>query len=146
MHDYGMHAILMAGDICASEEFGSIAGPAILGTLLTAPPDPQSTPYAQEVVATFKRQGIESESATLYAYAAVQVLKEAIEQANSFDPSLVSETIRSGVPFKTVLGPISFDEKGDIKGDHFVVYRWIKTPQGAYTYKETEDAPEGVTP
>jgi len=145
MYDHDLHAVLMAGDICASEEFGAIAGPAILGTLLTAPPDPQNNPYAQDVVATFKRHGIESESATLYAYAAVQVLKEAIESAHSLDAMVISETIRSGMPFKTVLGPISFDKKGDIKGDHFAVYRWIQTPQGGYKYEEIKDASKGVT-
>jgi branched-chain amino acid transport system substrate-binding protein len=116
MSDHSMHhTVLMAGDICASEEFGAIAGPAIEGTLLTAPPDPRNNADARDVVAAFKRQGIESESAVLYAYAAVEVLKDAIESARSFEPRVVAETIRSGIPFKTVLGPISFDGKGDIK-------------------------------
>ena len=56
----------------------------------------------------------EPQAYTLYSYAAVQIIKQAAEKANSLDPKKVAEVMRSGKPFNTVLGDISFDKKGDV--------------------------------
>ncbi len=109
---------------------------------MTAPPDPQNNPNAAGVVEIFRKQGIHPESAVLYAYAAVQVLKGAIEKADSLDPKTVSKIIRSGVVFPTVLGDISFDKKGDVNGDHFVIYEWIRSSSGHAVYQAIKDMPK----
>jgi branched-chain amino acid transport system substrate-binding protein len=38
--------------------------------------------------------------------------------------------MNSGVNFKTVIGDIAFDNKGDIKQASYVMYTWKKQPDG----------------
>ena len=44
--------------------------------------------------------------------------------------------ISSGQKFKTVIGELSYDKKGDITRLDYVVYRWQKDPSGKITYIE----------
>ena len=48
----------------------------------------------------------------------VQIIKQATEQANSLDTKKVAAVMHSGKPFKTVLGDITFDSKGDLASDY----------------------------
>src|SRR5262245_2189321 len=112
MRDGGVKAPLMGGDGMASDEFAVIAGPGAEGTLMTFTPDPRKRPVAKAVVAKFRSRNFEPLSYTLYSYAAVEVLKQAAEQANSLDPRRVAAEISSGRSFRTVLGDLSYDKKG----------------------------------
>src|SRR5215204_2876011 len=85
MRDQGLQAPLMSGDGIVSAEFTSIAGPGADGTLMTFGPDARKNPNAQEAVKKFRAKGYEPEAYTLYAYAAVQILKAAAEQAKTTD-------------------------------------------------------------
>lgn len=138
MRDQGLNAPLMAGDGIVSSEFAAIAGPGAEGTLVTFGPDPRKNPAAAEVVARFRAKNIDPESYTLYSYAAVQILKQAIEGAGSTDPKKVAEFMRSGRSFNTVIGPIAFDKKGDITRADYIVYAWRKAPNGTITYENNE--------
>ncbi len=40
-------------------------------------------------------------------------MKQAAEKAKSLDPKKVAEAMHSGMTFDTVIGPISYDKKGD---------------------------------
>jgi branched-chain amino acid transport system substrate-binding protein len=134
MRDQGVGAVFMSGDGIASDEFAAIAGPGAEGTLMTFGPDPQKQPEAKAVVETFLAKGYKPEAYTLYSYAAVEILKQAIEATKSLDPKSVAEYMRSGVTFKTVIGDIAFDSKGDIKQPAYVMYTWTKQPDGRITY------------
>ncbi|MDX2290195.1 MAG: branched-chain amino acid ABC transporter substrate-binding protein [Hyphomicrobiaceae bacterium] len=136
MRDAGVGATLMAGDGIATEEFASIAGPAAEGTLMTFAPDPSRRPEAQEVLKTFEKKGITPESYTLYSYAVVQIFKQAAEAINSTDPKKVAEHMRSGQSFKTVIGDIGFDKKGDVNRLDYTVYTWKKAADGRVKYVE----------
>jgi branched-chain amino acid transport system substrate-binding protein len=46
------------------------------------------------------------------------------------------DIMHSGKPFKTVIGDISYDKKGDVTRADYVVYRWVKSPDGKITYKQ----------
>jgi branched-chain amino acid transport system substrate-binding protein len=138
MRDQGLQAPLMSGDGIVSAEFVSIAGPGADGTLMTFSPDPRKNPAAKDVVAKFKAKNFEPEAYTLYSYAAVQVLAEAAKQAGGVTPKKMSETIRQGKPFKTVLGELSFDKKGDITRPDYVMYTWKKGPDGKIDYAGNE--------
>jgi branched-chain amino acid transport system substrate-binding protein len=138
MRDQGLQAPLMSGDGIVSAEFVSIAGPGADGTLMTFSPDPRKNPAAKDVVAKFKAKNFEPEAYTLYSYAAVQVLAEAAKQAGGVTPKKISETIRQGKPFKTVLGELSFDKKGDITRPDYVMYTWKKGPDGKIDYAGNE--------
>ncbi|MDE1972758.1 MAG: branched-chain amino acid ABC transporter substrate-binding protein [Hyphomicrobiales bacterium] len=135
MRDQGLKSILMAGDALASREFASITGPAAEGVLFTFPPDPRKRPSAAAVVKKFKDAGVDPEGYTLYTYAAFQVWSQAAAKAGTTDPQKVAAALRAGT-WDTVLGPMSFDKKGDITHGGWAVYRWDK----AGNYDQITDA------
>jgi branched-chain amino acid transport system substrate-binding protein len=52
------------------------------------------------------------------------------------DPKKVAEQIKSGQKFKTVIGELSYNKKGDITRLDYVVYRWQKDSSGKINYVE----------
>ncbi len=136
MRDQGISAPLMGGDGITSDEFAAVGGPGVVGTLMTYGPDPRNRPEAKDVVAEFRAKNFEPEAYTLYSYAAVQIFQQAAAAANSVDPKKVAATMHSGMNFKTVIGDISYDKKGDITRLDYVVYKWQKMPDGKISYVE----------
>jgi len=136
MRDQGIKAPLMGGDGITSDEFASIGGPGVEGTLMTFGPDARNNPAAKEMVAKFRANKFEPEAYTLYSYASVQVIKQAIDAAKSTDPKKVAEKMHSGMTFKTVLGDIAYDKKGDRTSLDYVMYIWKKGKDGKITYVE----------
>src|SRR5471030_616158 len=136
MRDQGIKAPLMGGDGITDNEFAAVGGPGVEGTLMTYGPDPRSKPEAKKVVEEFRAKKLEPEAYTLYSYAGVQIIKQAAEAAKSLDPKKVAEKMHSGMHFKTVLGDISYDKKGDITKLDYVMYIWKKDASGKVTYVE----------
>jgi branched-chain amino acid transport system substrate-binding protein len=139
MRDQGVEAVLMGGDGIASQEFASIAGPGVAGSLMTFPPDPRLRPEAAAVVKEFQAKNYNPETYTLYSYAAVQVLKQAMEKAGSTDPVAVAQAIHAGGPYHTVVGDLSFDAKGDVTRADYTVYEWRKEADGKVSYEQIEN-------
>jgi branched-chain amino acid transport system substrate-binding protein len=123
MRDQGLKTILMAGDALNDKEFASITGPAAEGTLFTFGPDPRNNPAAKAIVEEFKAKNIDPEGYTLYTYAAMQVWSQAAAKAGSTDAKKVMDKIKAGA-WDTVIGNLSFDAKGDIKQNAYVVWKW----------------------
>ena len=140
MRDQGVKAPLMGGDGITSDEFASVGGPGVEGTLMTYGPDPRNKPEAKAVVAEFRAKKFEPEAYTLYSYAGVQIIKQAAEAAKSADPKKVADMMHSGMNFKTVLGDISYDKKGDITKLDYVMYIWKKDASGKITYVECPES------
>ena len=138
MKDQGLSAVMMSGDGIVSNELASIAGDAVDGTLMTFAPDPRKNESAKELVEKFRAAGFEPEAYTLYSYAALQVIAEAAKAAGSSDPQAVAEAIKAKGPFKTAIGDLGFDEKGDITRPDYVMYTWKKGDDGKYTYVENQ--------
>jgi branched-chain amino acid transport system substrate-binding protein len=147
MRDQGVKAPLMGGDGMADDEFAAIAGPGADGTLMTFSPDPRTNPKNKDIVELYrKKRGFEPQAYTLYSYAALQIIKQAAEQAKSLDPKKVADVMHSGKAFDTVLGEVSFDKKGDINGytvagkpkDRYVLYTWKKGADGKLSYFENQ--------
>jgi branched-chain amino acid transport system substrate-binding protein len=134
----GVKATFMGADGITDDEFAAIAGPGAEGTLMTYGPDPRKRPEAKDVVAKFRAKNFEPQAYTLYSYAAVQIIKQAAEAAKSLDPKKVAAQIKSGQKFKTVIGDVSYDKKGDVTRIDYVVYVWKKDPNGKITYTELE--------
>jgi branched-chain amino acid transport system substrate-binding protein len=130
MRDQGLQTTLMGGDALNDKEFSSVTGPAGAGTLFTFGPDPRNKPTAKAIVEKFKAKGIDPEGYTLYTYAAVQVWAQAVAKAGTTDAQKVAQTIKAG-EWDTVLGKLSFDDKGDIKAIDYVVYKF--DDKGNYT-------------
>jgi branched-chain amino acid transport system substrate-binding protein len=136
MRDQGMKTVLISGDGITDNEFASIGGPGVEGTLMSFGPEPRNNPNAKDVVAEFKAKGYDPEGYTLYSYAGMQIIKQAIEKANSLDPKKVAEVMHSGMAFKTVLGDIAYDAKGDRTTMDYVWYVWQKDPDGKITFHQ----------
>ncbi len=138
MKDQGLKATLMSGDGIVSNELASIAGDAVDGTLMTFAPDPRKNPAAKDLVEKFRSAGFEPEAYTLYAYAALQVIAEAAKASGGNDPQAVAEAIKAKGPFKTAIGELGYDEKGDITRPDYVMYTWKKGDDGKYNYFQNE--------
>ncbi|WP_431461127.1 ABC transporter substrate-binding protein, partial [Klebsiella pneumoniae] len=123
-----------SGDGIVTDELAAIAGDAVAGTLNTFGPDPRLNPGNKELVAKFRAQGFEPEAYTLYSYAATQVIAQAAAAAKSNDPKEVAKAMHEKGPFKTVLGELSYDEKGDPKLPGYVMYEWKKKDDGKYSW------------
>jgi branched-chain amino acid transport system substrate-binding protein len=114
----------ISGDGVTTEDYGLIAGDAADGTLFTAYSEAQDFPEAGSVVAAFRAENLEPRGTTLLAYAALQAWAQAVEQAGTLKIDRVTQVLRSE-QFETVLGKISFDEKGDVGGyEPFAWYVW----------------------
>jgi branched-chain amino acid transport system substrate-binding protein len=144
LRDQGVKATFMGADGITDDEFAAIAGPGAEGTLMTFSPDARTNPANKQIIEAFRKKGFEPQAYTLYSYAAVQIIKQAAEEAKSLDPKKVAEVMHSGKVFNTVLGDLSFDKKGDVTGytvagkkkDRYVLYVWKKGPDGKITYVE----------
>jgi branched-chain amino acid transport system substrate-binding protein len=138
MRGQGLQAQMIGGDAIATNEFWSITGPAGEGMMFTFGPDPRKRASAAAIVKKFKDKGIDPEGYTLYTYAAMQIWAQAANKAKTTDGKKVAEAIKAG-KWDTVIGPISYDKKGDITGAGYVFYRWDKdgkydempTPKGS---------------
>ncbi|MBX6368080.1 MAG: branched-chain amino acid ABC transporter substrate-binding protein [Rhodospirillales bacterium] len=121
--EQGLNAVLISGDALVTDEFWKITGKAGEGTLMTFAPDPRKLPSAKAVVEEFKKQNYDPEGYTLYTYAAMQAFKQAAEAAKSVKVDDLAKAFRSQT-FKTVLGDLKFNEKGDVTEPKYVFYVW----------------------
>jgi len=121
--DRGYPVQLVAGLGLTTEDFGLIGGPAAEGTLFVDVADPRGRAEAAPVVERFRASGFEPDGYTLYAYAAVQAWVQAADQAGSLELEAIIGSLREH-QLDTVLGPIDFDEKGDLAVQNPVWYVW----------------------
>ena len=125
MRDQGVKAVLMGGDGITSDEFASIAGPGVEGTLMTFDPI-RASARRRRHRGEIPRQEVRAGSLHALQLRGGRDIKQAAEQAKSIDPKKVAEAIKSGKKFKTVIGDIGYDNKGDITRPDYVMYIWKK--------------------
>ena len=130
MREQGLDTVLVSGDALVTEEYWQITGDAGAGTLMTFSPDPAKDPANAEIVAKFEAAGVKPEGYVLYSYAAVQTWAQAANAAGSTDFDAVVAALNDG-NFNTVLGELSFDDKGDVTLPGYVFYEW---QNGTYDY------------
>jgi branched-chain amino acid transport system substrate-binding protein len=121
--DQGLRAQLIGADALVTEEFWKITGAAGDGTLMTFAPDPRNVPAAKVVVDKFVAEGYNPEGYTLYTYAAIQAFAAAAEKAKSVQVDDLSKALKS-MTVDTVIGPLSWDKKGDVTDPKYVFYIW----------------------
>jgi branched-chain amino acid transport system substrate-binding protein len=130
MREQGLQTILIGGDALVTEEFWAITGNAGEGTLMTFGPDPRLDPSNAKLVESFRAEKYEPEAYTFYTYAAIQAWAGAAQKAGATDAAKVAASLHAD-KFKTVLGEIGFDKKGDVSAPGYVFYVW---KDGKYTY------------
>jgi branched-chain amino acid transport system substrate-binding protein len=126
MREQGVKAQVISGDSMATEEYWAITGDTGEGTIFTFAPDPRGLPEAKAVVESFKKDGKDPEGYTLYIYAAIQGYAQAAAATGGTDSKKLAEWFRAGNTFKTVLGDLSMDAKGDLKAAKYVWYSFSK--------------------
>ena len=112
--DRGARLQLVGGDGLAMDGFWAAAGTAGEGTVFSARPEVRGTAQADEVLARFQRRGLGTRPGGIGAYAAVQVWAQAVERAGTTATVAVADMLRRG-RFETLLGPVAFDRKGDLR-------------------------------
>ncbi|WP_040678685.1 branched-chain amino acid ABC transporter substrate-binding protein [Nitratireductor pacificus] len=130
MKEQGMDTVLVSGDALVTDEYWAITGDAGQGTLMTFSPDPRKNEIAKPVVDALLAAGKTAEGYALYTYAAIQAWKTAVETAKSTEYDPVVAALNEGT-FATVLGELSFDDKGDVTLPGYVFYEW---KDGKYDY------------
>ena len=136
MREQGMDTTIMSGDALVTDEYWAITGDAGQGTLMTFSPDPRKNEAAKPVVDALEAEGKTAEGYVLYTYAAIQAWAQAANEAKSTDFDPVVKALDDGT-FDTVIGDLSFDDKGDVTLPGYVVYEW---KDGKYDYVESADA------
>ena len=126
MRDQGVKAVMMSGDGITSDEFASIGGPGVEGTLMTFGPDPRKNPAAAGRRASVRGQEVQSRGLHALQLRGAAGDRQAAADAKSLDTKKVAEATKSGKAFKTVIGDLAYDKKGDITRLDYVMYTWKK--------------------
>ena len=147
MREAGLGAALVASDGILDPSFPAAAGAAAEGTVMTLLPDPPRLPDLRGGKPASRTP--EAESVAAGAYAAVELLARATEQAHAADPKTgrisdgrkVAEILRGPQPVRTVLGPMSFDARGDRTGNAVALRIWRRSPDGRLDYAGNDIEP-----
>lgn len=118
MKELGLKAKLVSADGACTEKFIELAGEAGHGTVCSQAGMPLSkmekgAEYEANYKAAFPGQSVQIYSP--FSYDATYTLVEAIKTADSLDPEAITAAMPN-VQYKGLIGDISFDAKGDIKG------------------------------
>jgi branched-chain amino acid transport system substrate-binding protein len=119
----GLDTTFVSGNAVGRREFLNIAGRASEGVVGTALPDARSSAMAAEAVARLRQRGSTAEGYTLYAYAAIQVMAQAIEKAGSERFDSIEPFLRR-LTFSTAVGNVKFDETGDREVSEVAFTQW----------------------
>ncbi|MBI3078855.1 MAG: branched-chain amino acid ABC transporter substrate-binding protein [Deltaproteobacteria bacterium] len=123
MRALGMKAPLVSGDGVWTEEYIKIAGPAAEGAYITFTPDQKRIKEAQSVIRRHQEKYKRDVGAyTIYSYVAATILLEAIKATGGTQGRKLADHIRK-TSWRTALGPIEFDRKGDVKVSPYVVWQ-----------------------
>ncbi len=123
MRARGMTVPLIGADALGSSEFWVIAGEAGNGTVFSAPIDPRRFETARAVVPLLARDNQPAQPYSLYAYAALQVLAEALRMADASTKAEL-DPLLNGTTFDTVLGNVRFDSNGDAEIPSYSAFEW----------------------
>ena len=119
-----MDAVLMSGDALVTDEYWEITGDAGAGTLMTFSPDPRKSPDASR-----GRRGVARQGHRAGRLRPLHLRRRPGLGAGGRDgrsrPSTTRSSRRSTTgTFKTVLGTLEFDDKGDVSLPGYVFYEW----------------------
>jgi branched-chain amino acid transport system substrate-binding protein len=126
----GVKAEFISANNMSNHRIWDIAGKNAEGLAFTFLPAADLLPTSKEVVERMTAKGKKADGYTLYSYAAVQLFAAALVRADSTHTDAVATELQKG-KIPTVLGEVSFDEKGDNLLPSWRVYRWNN---GAYAY------------
>jgi branched-chain amino acid transport system substrate-binding protein len=120
----GLKTQFMGPEGVGNASLSNIAGAAGEGMLVTMPKRYDQDPANKAIVNELKAEKKDPSGPYVWiTYAAVQSLATALERTGSEEPAdLIKDLKANGA--KTVIGPLNWDEKGDLKGFDFGVFQW----------------------
>jgi branched-chain amino acid transport system substrate-binding protein len=133
----GLNAPLMSGDGLIDKELIKSAGKNAEGTFLTFGPDPARVPTAKEFIAKYRAKYGEPGPYSVYGYDAANVLLNAIAKSRSTKFDDLADFIHRNT-FDSAMGPLAFDEKGDIRGTYYIM--WIVKDGEFVVWEKNETA------
>ncbi|OSM01773.1 branched-chain amino acid ABC transporter substrate-binding protein [Magnetofaba australis] len=125
MREQGIDAPFVSGDGIVSEEFVLAAGGPqyVKNVFMTFGADPRRIAAGKALVEKFRAAGYEPEGYTLYSYAVIQSITQAIAGTKTTDADKLAKWLKTHGA-QTVMGPKSWDAKGDLKVSDYVMYKW----------------------
>ena len=120
----GLKTQFMGPEGVGNASLSNIAGDAAEGMLVTMPKRYDQDPANKGIVDALKADKKDPSGPYVWiTYAAAQSLATALERTGSDEPlALVKDLKANGA--NTVIGPLNWDEKGDLKGFDFGVFQW----------------------
>ena len=120
----GLKTQFMGPEGVGNASLSNIAGDSAEGMLVTMPKRYDQDPANKAIVDALKAQKKDPSGPYVWiTYAAVQSLATALDRTGSKEPlDLVKDLKAHGA--NTVIGPLNWDEKGDLKGFEFGVFKW----------------------
>ncbi len=120
----GLKTVFMGPEGVGNASLSNIAGAAAEGMLVTMPKRYDQDPANSAIVNALKAEKKDPSGPYVWiTYAAVQSLAQAMDRTGSQQPlDLIKDLKAHGA--KTVIGPLTRDEKGDLKGFEFGVFQW----------------------
>ena len=118
----GLKTQFMGPEGVANVSLSNIAGESAEGLLVTKPKNYDQVPANKPIVDAIKAKKQDPSGAFVWTtYAALQSLQAGLNQSE--DPAEIAKYLK-GAKVDTVMGPLSWDEKGDLKGFEFGVFTW----------------------
>lgn len=118
----GLKTQFMGPEGVANVSLSNIAGESADGLLVTKPKNYDQIPANQPIVEAIKEKKQDPSGAFVWTtYAAVQSLADGLKKSS--DPAEIANYLK-GTTVETVMGPLSWNEKGDLKGFEFGVFTW----------------------
>lgn len=120
----GLTTKFMGPEGVGNSSLSNIAGEASQGMLVTLPKRYDQVPTNQPIVDALKAKKLDPTGPFVWTtYAALQSLSTAMQRTGSTEPAKLAADLKAK-SVDTVMGPLSWDEKGDLKGFEFGVFEW----------------------
>lgn len=121
----GLKAQFMGPEGVGNSSLSNIAGEASEGMLVTLPKRYDQVPANQPIVDALKAKKLDPTGPFVWTtYAALQSLAVGLERSKTGKADDIVKSLKEGQPVPTVMGDLSWDEKGDLKGFEFGIFKW----------------------
>lgn len=122
----GFDARFMGPEGVVNADLAKIAGDAVEGVMATAPKSFDQNEVNKARAVAIKEDGGDPTGPFVFtAYAAVEIMAEAIKATGTTDPAKLAKYIRNN-EFDTAIGKVKYNDKGDLTESTFLVYELHK--------------------
>jgi len=121
----GLKTQFMGPEGVGNASLSNIAGAASEGMLVTLPKRYDQVETNKPIVEALKAKKLDPTGPFVWTtYAALQSLATGMERSKSAEPDAIVKNLKEGAAVPTVMGNLNWDEKGDLKGFEFGVFKW----------------------